>query len=913
MACNGLFGAASDGMMINPPDPNRTFELKMCEIAVFDREAYDLSMDFRIIREMATEFDPDSVRGQQALFTGNKIMDICFNVSDRQQWPHARQVAQGFLSHTNGTSQHRLHVVGHCHIDLGWLWPYAETRRKAARSFSSQIALMERYPEYKFAQSQAQIYEWVKQDYPELYDSIRKKVQRRQFIPVGGSWVEMCGILPSGESMARQMIYGQRFFQREFGITCTEFWLPDSFGYSGQLPQILRKSGIESFVTQKISWNTINKFPNSTFMWRALDGTEILSHFPPNDNYVARVDVKDLLFNVKNYKDKDVSNHSLMLFGYGDGGGGPTMEHLERIKRCRDVDGLPILISSTPKEFFDEVRKEMEQNGLRYYDGELYMEGHRGTYTSQASTKRGNRKSEMLLRDVEWLSVLAVFAGDDGRFQYPRDSLESLWRLVLLNQFHDVLPGSSIKLVHDDALKYYHQVLTEGQQIRHEALSTLSLDDSQTHSSKSVIMLNTLSFSRDEIVELPKSFSPRAAQKSRSGYPLAVVLDVPSMGYRRIDAESLEPLPADRFDPVQITTSPFIAIENRFMRVEFDDDTGGISVFDKNVKRYVVTNGNRFTLQTDTPFFWSAWDVEVYSQCTRRYVGNKPVLRVVEDGPLRATVELSLQLTETSKLRQYISVTAISSRIDFHTEVDWIDEKNVMLKVSMPTSMRATQASYEIQFGHVKRPTHRNTSWDVAQFEVHGQKWADVSEYGYGVSLLNDCKYGYSCEGGELSLSLLKAPKAPDDKCDMGHHEFIYSLYMHAGTLQEGGTIREGYTTNVPLIVTSPIETVSSLLHTPQYKSFIGTNQPGIVVESVKLSEDDDKAIIVRLYESYGGSTHGSTLMNVSFGTRAVRAAHLCDILEREQQELPIEGSNMQTVNLGVIHAFEIVSVKIRF
>lgn len=427
MACNGMFGTG-DGGMINPPDPNRYFTLSTASFCVFDRLAFDLWMDLTILFEMAKDLPPESTRARQASWAMNEMINI-FRHEKRETWLEARKISQNFFNEKNGDGQHNIIAVGHCHIDIAWLWPYDETKRKAARSFATQIRYMDMYPDYKFVQSSALLYSWMKELYPKLYTKIKEKVKSGQFIIVGGSWIEQCGILGGGESHIRQFLLGQKFFKEEFGIHCTEFWLPDSFGYHCQLPQIMSGCKIDSFLTQKLSWNFFNKFPHSTFLWEGLDGSKIFAHFPPGDTYNDSVKVDSLLKSISNFKDKDRSKHSMMLYGHGDGGGGPTIEMCERIERCKNCDGLPKIIQKDPKTFFDTVKKEHKEKPLLVWSGELYMEGHRGTYTSQGSTKRGNRKGEFLLRDVEILSIIAFKLRGRG---YPSNTLDQLWKLLLM-------------------------------------------------------------------------------------------------------------------------------------------------------------------------------------------------------------------------------------------------------------------------------------------------------------------------------------------------------------------------------------------------------------------------------------------------------------------------------------------------
>ena len=437
LAANGMFGNGAAGL-INHVDANRYFSLDKCEIAIFNRDAWDLLWDFNVIADMAKFLPEQDPRSSQALYAANAIQN-CVWTDDPSTIAKGREIAAGFLKETNGPQYFSLSAIGHSHIDTAWLWPYAETRRKVVRSWATQLRLIEEYPWYKFGASQAQQYEWLKQDQPKLYNRLKDAVGKGSFVPIGGTWVEMDCNLPSGESFCRQFLYGQRYFKSEFGSYCSEFWLPDTFGYSAQLPQIIKASGIDYFLTQKLSWNNINKFPHHTFIWEGLDGSEVLTHFPPADTYTSYANVKDVTYSVTNFKDKERSDKAMLVFGMGDGGGGPQMEMLERIQRMKNLKGLPKVQAETPTQFFKKIERDSQDKPLLKWKGELYFELHRGTYTSQAKTKKGNRKSEFLLREVELWSIAA-----QKDLSYPKQELDRLWKLTLLNQFHDVLPGSSI-------------------------------------------------------------------------------------------------------------------------------------------------------------------------------------------------------------------------------------------------------------------------------------------------------------------------------------------------------------------------------------------------------------------------------------------------------------------------------------
>ncbi|XP_030312829.1 alpha-mannosidase 2C1 [Calypte anna] len=873
LACNGLFGAGK-GSMIAPPDPEKRFTLSKAELVVFNRDVYELLVDLEILLDMAKLLGEEDQRSFQALYTANQMVNVC-DVMDPSTFPAARDLAAEIFSQRNGESQHTIHAMGHCHIDSAWLWPYEETIRKCARSWVTVIRLMEHNPELTFACSQAQQFEWVRSVYPGLYARIQDFVAKGQFIPVGGTWVEMDGNLPSGESMVRQFLQGQRFFQEQFGRLCSEFWLPDTFGYSAQLPQLMRGCGIRRFLTQKLSWNLVNTFPHHTFFWEGIDGSRVLTHFPPGDSYGMHGQVEEVLKTLKNNKDKGYVNHSAFLFGFGDGGGGPTQKMLDRMKRMRDTDGLPRVQLSTPDQLFSILEKDSSH--LCTWVGELFLELHNGTYTTQAQIKKGNRECERILHDVEVLSTLAV--ARDSTFQYPASQLQQLWRLLLLNQFHDVLPGSCIQLVVEDALQYYTEIRRAGAVLQEEAVQGLCRDllQPEVGSTQSTLVLNTLPWERTEVI-------------SRSGPPGAETLamvTVPSMGYTIVR----EPLLPPQLVTVWKQEDGSVVMENGVIAVCLDAMGRLTSLQLVGSERESVADGccaNQFALFDDVPLYWDAWDVMDYHLETRKPVTTllKP-LNVTLGGGLRGSASFSLQVGKSSTLTQEIILDATSPYLRFLTQVEW-KEAHKFLKVEFPVQVRSTNATYEIQFGHLQRPTHRNTSWDWARFEVWAHKWLDLSEHGFGVALLNDCKYGASALGNVLSLSLLRAPKSPDAMADIGYHEFTYAVMPHQGSLQEAGVIQCAYNLNFPLH-TVP----TSSAQCPTWSAF-SVSSPAVVLETVKQAEDRPEAMVVRLYEA-----HGSTVVAWLQTSLPVKEAMLCDLLEQ-----PVKGGCLPLEPGGVRLSF---------
>uniref|UniRef100_A0AAX7SPN1 Alpha-mannosidase 2C1 n=1 Tax=Astatotilapia calliptera TaxID=8154 RepID=A0AAX7SPN1_ASTCA len=812
MACNGLFGAGQ-GSQIAPPDPNRKFSVQKAELVVFNGDVRELLTDFEMLVDIVKELGEEEQRGYQALFTVNEMVNLC-DPSDPSSFAKVHSLAGTFFNQRNGESQHTVHAMGHCHIDSAWLWPYEETIRKCGRSWVTVIRLMEKNPEFVFTCSQAQQFQWVKSWYPGLFSSIQHYVKKGQFIPVGGTWVEMDGNLPSGESMVRQFLEGQRFFNKEFGRYCKEFWLPDTFGYSAQLPQIMQGCGISNFLTQKLSWNLVNTFPHNTFFWEGLDGSTVLTHFPPGNSYEMKGKVEDLVKTLKNNKDKGRANHSAALFGFGDGGGGPTQLMLDRLRLVQDTNGLPKVQMSTPDELF--TRLQADSALLCTWTGELFLELHNGTYTTQAQIKRGNRQCETLLHDIEIASSLALYR--NNTFPYPAEKLQELWRLLLLNQFHDVIPGSCIEMVVEDALKYY-----EGEFLQASSIGV----------------------------------SP--------------VKDTPPV------------------TPVSVTVQVFNC-------VKLEGTLASLCLISAN--RESISDGclgNQFVMFDDVPLYWDAWDVMDYHLQTRKPVAEvvQPV-HVVSPGGLRGSVSFTLRISDKSTITQEIIMDAMCPYIKFSTEVQWA-ESHKFLKVEFPVRVRSPNATYEIQFGHLQRPTHRNTSWDWAKFEVWGHKWADLSEHNFGVSLLNDCKYGYSVHKNTMTLSLLRAPKAPDATADMGIHHFTYAIMPHTRSFQEASVIQCAYNLNFPLrlIQCSP--------NTVPWSAFSVTSQ-AVVLETIKQAEDRGGVLVVRLYES-----HGSSVTATLRTALPVREAWVCDLLEKQDPNHPVPVTS-EGITLD-FNPFQIVSL----
>ena len=836
VACNGLFGSV--GRTYDTVEP---FVLDRCAIGLFDPAAWNLYYDLLVLSELERQEDLEADWRGHLLGGLNQVANG-LDETDPATWPAAQTLASELLAHGNGAFRHELSAVGHAHIDTAWLWPIEETWRKCTRTFSTATLYMDRYPEYRFACPQAAQYAAIKERNPDLYRRIKAKFDTGQWIPVGGTWVEPDCNIPSGESLCRQFLYGQRLFEQEFGRRCREFWNPDVFGYNGQLPQILRQGGVDRFLTQKLSWNAFNKPRHQTFTWEGIDGSQVLTHFPPANTYNSTASVEELRRLVREYRDNDRSSQSYLLFGVGDGGGGPTRDMLERLRRARDLQGLPRTEIRDADTFF--LRLEADCKDLPRMVGELYFELHRGTYTTQAATKRGNRKAEILLHDVEFLSVLAHRLKDVA---YPQEEIGALWRLLLTNQFHDILPGSSITQVYQDTARDYADIQARGSALQSAALTALS-DGEEAE----LRPLNTTGADRCEVASLPDG--------------ALRYISAPAFGMGEV-------IKAPRPVTIQRQQDDII-LENGRLRAVLRADGSLSSLIDQQTGREsLAAPGNQLLIYDDHPTAWDAWDIDLFALETASAVEPAHSCAVVTDNSMRAEVEFSRRIGAASSMTQRVRLDAGSGRLEFHTRVDW-HENNKMLKVAFPVDVRAMNATYEMQFGHVERPTHYNSSVDLARFEVPGHRWVDLSEHGFGVSLLTDCKYGYHTLGNTMHITLLRSPKSPDPEADMGQHEFAYAIFPHAGTWQDAGLVAEATHFNVP------VAWVRS--NSPPHSLF-AVDDSNLVLDTVKLAEDGD-ALVLRLYEAHGA--RGVARLTVGLpASRAVR----CNTLEDPGEPLPFD------------------------
>ncbi len=876
-------------------------KVERAELVEVDLEVRDLIFDIEFTLSLLETIDEKDPAFSTILRALNDIVNL-FAAEGRAILPRARRVIQDALGSLNGELKHTIVPVGHAHLDTAWLWPLSVTRKKMAHTTATQLQLLDKYPEYVFVHSQASQYEWIEQEYPALFERVRAAVDRGQWEPVGSMWVEADCNLTGAESLIRQFLYGRRYFRQKLGYETQDMWLPDVFGYSAAIPQILAKFNIKYFLTQKISWNQFNKFPHHTFWWQGIDGTRIWSHFPPADTYNASAEPKEVVYSVKNFKDQARSDTSLYVFGFGDGGGGPTERHLEFLKRGRFAPNYPdVALGKKAVDFFREAKARSKD--LITWVGELYLELHRGTYTTQAANKRNNRKCEFLLRDAEWLACFApTFPAS-----YPKEALEAAWKLVLLNQFHDIIPGSSVKEVYEDSDRDYAEVQIACEKVIQDSLVALGSALETSDMVRPAAIFHNGNMVTEASIPWDHEQVPTALECGEQVLPVQLV---EALGERKLifatPHSSLGAVTVGDFvEGVQPhkerlkTSTSNRRIENGELSVRFDSQGNISSISSLEDGSEFVEPGkvaNVFQLLDDKPLFWSAWDVDLFSFETAQDLMKSESFEIVERGPVRVAVEIVKRFGK-SRIRQRISLGPTPG-IRFDTEVDW-QEEDKLLKVAFPVNVNSNRATYEIQFGHVERPTHMNTSWDMAKFEVCAQKWVDLSEGDQGVSLINDGKYGHDIHGNVIRLSLLRAPQAPDPTCDIGIHRFSYCLVPHFGPFQYANIVQAAYTFNAQT-------RLAWLNPTPGQRGtlppFVSCDDRNIIVESIKKAEDSAE-IIVRLYECHNARGRAELI-----GALPLQYAALCDLEENEIAQLSVNGHSVSFD----YKPFEIITLKLR-
>ncbi|MDX3854258.1 alpha-mannosidase [Streptomyces sp. AK02-01A] len=816
------------------------YRLARMDLAVFDETVWQLVLDLEVLGELMAELPVDGARRWEILRAISRALDAVDLQDVNGSAAAARAQLAEVLATPAPSTAHRISAVGHAHIDSAWLWPLRETVRKVARTTANMTALLEDEPEFVFAMSQAQQFAWIKEHRPEVYAKVKKAVAEGRFVPAGGMWVESDTNMPGSEAMARQFVHGKRFFLDEFGIENDEAWLPDTFGFAAGLPQIIKAAGSKWLLTQKISWSKINKFPHHTFRWEGIDGTRIFTHFPPVDSYNCSMTGEQIAHAARNFKEKGVARHSLAPTGWGDGGGGTTREMIAKAARMRSLEGSATVAWETPGDFF--AKAEAEYPNPPVWVGELYLELHRATLTSQAKTKQGNRRSEHLLREAElWAATAAVRTGS----AYPYEQLDRIWKTVLLHQFHDILPGSSIAWVHREAEKTYAALAEELNGVIDAAQRALAGDAT----GGTALLFNS-------------------APHTRGGVAAGAAGPEAGAGTARLQ-------PRDGGGYV---------LSNDLLKVEIDARGLVVSAYDLGAERETVAPGeaaNLLQIHPDFPNQWDAWDVDEFYRNTVTDLTDLDELVPVEDGHT-AGVRV-VRSFGSSKVIQSLTLTPGVKRLDIDTEVDW-HETEKFLKAAFPLDVHAERYASETQFGHVYRATHTNTSWEAAKFEACNHRFVHLEEPGWGVALVNDSTYGHDVtrtvresDAGTTTtvrVSLLRAPRFPDPETDQGVHRFRHALAPGATI---GDAVREGYRVNLPERRLTGSGAVAPL---------VTVDNDAVVVSALKLADDESGDLVVRLYESAGGRAR--VRIGTDFDATAVAATDLLErpLTDTEQPEL---------------------------
>ena len=872
-----------EGVRMDPPPPAL---LGKNTFGMWNEEAYQLWLDAQMLLDIHdTQHEDSFLREKISYVLGGMLDRLDMEqplAARRKAYTEAREWLRPLMEAKNGTFAPAMAAVGNSHLDVAWLWPTMETERKTIRTFAQQLRLLEEYPEALFLQSQCVLYEMCRARDPQLFEDIRAAIRNGQWIADGAMWVEPDTNLAGGESLIRQFLYGTRYFKEELGADSRIAWLPDSFGYSAALPQIVKGFGLEGLTTQKIFWtyNDAEKFPYHAFSWKGLDGSEIPCYL--HMRYESFVDAKTLTERWHDRVIKDGSGEFLLPFGYGDGGGGPTRDDLEQLRRQQDIQGAPKMRHEAPADFIAK-RKQL---GLPVYRGELYFQCHRGTYTSQAAIKAGNRRSEQALRALELWTAAAAHA---GCAVYPAKEIESLWKDALFNQFHDILPGSCIGQVYVEAKARYAHLLDRAEVLTHDALASM------TSGEYGVTLYHAQSQQRTQLVPLDARFAAGAVTHEGTPVPCAAsesgalaLVTLPSMGH-----VSLRPAAAEIAAPAVYAakTENSWTLENDRLTVTLNDRGEVVSVIDRKTGRQRIGSvSNRLHLYRDVPRAFDAWDIDSQifdRECTPELSCEG---ETVSSGGLRAAVRFTAKFLHSTFVTT-VSLDAAADRIDFAVDADW-HERHKLLKVSFDTGIDAPEAANQIQFGHIMRPTHKSRKMDADRFEVCNHAFTALHDATHGCAVLNDCKYGVSMDQSVISLSLLRGATHPDEAADQGRHTFRYALYFWDGTFEHSGVVYEAAAFNTPVLTTEGFMPCASLFT---------VSDTNVVIDTVKLAEDGSGDMIVRLYESMNGSR--SARITVPKG---VTAAWRCSLAEEKQDALPLENGSI----LLALRPFDIATIR---
>jgi alpha-mannosidase len=840
---------------------------------------------------------------------------------DQQAFENSLQAAHEKLQpFGDWAKQYSVRAVGNAHIDMAWLWPWTETVEVVRNTFGSVLQLMRQYPSFVYAQSAAQDYVWMEEKYPELFKEIQQRVKEGRWEIVGGMWVEPDLNMPSGESLVRQLLVAKRYFQQKFGVEVRIGWNPDSFGYNWQLPQIYKRSGIDYFITQKMSWNDTTKFPYKLFWWESPDGSRILTYFP--HDYVNEIDPVRISEDVAEYVPKTGMPEILHLFGIGDHGGGPTRTMLDSATRWQNrPNSFPKLTFGTVQSFFDDVEKNLAHLNVPVWNNELYFQYHRGVMTTQSETKKRIRQSEELLLNAEKFSSLAMLDG----LPYPQEELNNDWKKVLFDQFHDIMPGSGIAINYVDAARDLGVVALSGNKILSSALKTLTAHIDTKGEGVPVVVFNPLGWKRTEVVEVevqfPSRFTPETGievyHAPHNVVPSSIISrddtthtvkirflarDVPWMGYTVFHI-----VPAAQPSPARTTlkaSAEGMEMENEFVSLKVDPKTGCItSLLEVGMGQEVLAPGacgNLLQTFVDKPKEYDAWNIDANFEDQKWDLKEAEEVKLIENTPVRAVIRVRKKF-QNSTFVQDICMYPGVPRVDVNMQADW-HEKHILLKVAFPVSVQSNYATYEIPYGNIQRPTTRNTPEEKAMFEVPALRWGDLSDTSHGFSLLNASKYGYDAKGNVIRLSLLRSPAWPDAHADEGFHEFTYALYPHAGDWKLGETERRGLELNYPLI---PVTTCPHQGVLPPGLPLVWIAPDNVILTAVKKAEDSD-ALVFRLFEFEGKTGE----LHLRFPEAATQAAQV-NLMEKQDAPLQLQNGG-KDITLTV-HPHEIVTVKAWF
>jgi alpha-mannosidase len=900
-------------------DPHVKLYMQECAVVQIDQPTRDFVAAARVSLGVAGKLDDnDPVKGllYNALDHAFRLIDTrdpLGTVDFYDSVPAALDALKKGVAAAGAPLNVDIIGVGHAHIDVAWLWTLGQTVRKSGRTFSNVLRLMEEFPDYTFSQSQAQLYSYTEQYYPEIFDQIKQRVKEGRWEVMGGTWVEPDCNAIGAESLVRQFLLGRGYFHKHFGNVDTPvLWLPDTFGYSWALPQLIRQAGMKYFITHKMSWNQYNQMPNQILWWQGLDGTKVLTHFlttltgdeflPFSTTYNGNISPEEVFGTWDNFRQKELHNELITAYGYGDGGGGPTREMIENLEQYRNHPGAPRLRAGTISEFMERIENEIADK-LPTWNGEFYLEYHRGTYTSQARNKRNNRKSEFLMHDAEFLAALAALTTD---YTYPDEDITQAWELICLNQFHDILPGSSITPVYEDSTRDYQTIKALGLKTRDSALDALA---NILPANSSILAVNPTSFGGRRIGWLAQmldmgTYLVDADNRSIRSQAVdgGTLVEFPATApYSIVGLSTLSAVPPASTSASALSVSQAngqTILENDLLRVEFNAGGDLTRVYDKQADREALppnTQANALLAFEDRPMNFDAWDIDIFYEDRTEKIEGVESFTIIEQGPLRAGVEIRRRY-RNSEIRQKIYLYADSKRIDFDTWIDW-HEQHLLLKAAFPVSVMNPMATFDVQWGNVERATHRNTSWEMARFETCAHKWADLSEGNYGIALLNDCKYGYDIHDNVMRLTLLKSATSPDPIADQGEHEMIYSLLPHEGDWRTE-VIPAAYDLNNPMILRRVNSTGSGEILSG---SLVSVDAPNVVIETVKQAEDGN-GIVVRMYEDQ----RNRGKVRVKAGFPLAEAWH-CNLLEHNETQLEVVDGQVQLE----VTPYQIISLRL--